>query len=200
MRPFLKSKTEKKKQKTKKQLNHDWEWQKGIRTNKNRFLSIVEVNSMETERERETRLLQSWQWSKKKYVGPFSTGLHLIMIQTNRNKALSPWSDTWRQSTVNQPCGLGSSRCSGTSTEGDLWLHACSGRSSPPRCQDMTCGLARQGGGVVVTLFPGLWTWWRREFMMLLEHYWVFCPLLSSLQDCFWFSKDWGKIYVANSW
>lgn len=90
--------------------------------------------------------------------------------------------------------GSGMSGCSGTSTA--TWQNRRRFMATcmqwhivSPRCQDMTSGLARQGGGVVVTVFPGLWTWWRREFMMLLEHYWVFCPLLSSLQDCFWFFK-----------
>lgn len=76
-----------------------------------------------------------------------------------------------------------------------MWLMKATimqGQSISPGCRDIN-GLARRGCDVVVILFQGLRTWWRREFMVLLEYYRVLCPLLSSLQDCFGFSKTGGR-------
>lgn len=113
-----------------------------------------------------------------------SHGLSLNHDPENKALCHVPMYDTWRHSTTNQPCASGRSRCLGTSTASwenrrRLKTTCMQWQTVSPRYQDMTSGLARWGGDVVVTFFPGLRTWWWREFMMLLEHYCVFCPFFN---------------------
>lgn len=93
----------------------------------------------------------------------------IVQLPANHTPKTSPVPqyDGWRYSATNQPCSLQRSRSLGTSTA--TWentrcygyMHA-SGTSSPRGAMVTTRGTGKTGQRVVVTLFPGLRTWWWR--------------------------------------
>lgn len=145
--------SKKAKTENKKQLHHSWKWQKGI---KNGWKQISLYCHLITESEG-TRLLQT---IIRKYV--CCSGSHRLSLNHDPN-GKKPCEAVWHMEAIYSKSALwfGRSGCSGTSTassEKTGWLMEATcmqWQIVSPRYQDMTSGLARQGGEVVVTLFPG---------------------------------------------